>query len=288
MRYAAIDEQRGRWPVRFQCRVLGVSVSGFYDWRSRQPSARQRRRAELGERIAQIHAENRRSYGSPRVYEQLKEEGEAVSAKTVASIMRERGIRGKYRTKHVPRTTQSEHDRPVAPNRLERDFTADAPNQKWTADITYIATDEGFCYLALVLDVFSRRVVGWSLADHLRGELVEQAMRNALTRRRPGPRSGLIHHSDRGVQYASRGFQQLLSDHGIACSMSRKGDCYDNAVMESFIGTLKTEMDEPLTGHADARQRLFEFIETFYNRKRRHSTLGYQSPAAYEHRHQAA
>jgi transposase InsO family protein len=287
MRYAAIHRQRDHWPVRFQCRVLNVSVSGFYDWLNREPSPRQQRRAVLGERIAEIHAEHWHAYGSPRVHEQLKQEGEAVSEKTVASIMQARGIAGKYRTKRVPRTTQSEHDRPVAPNHLERDFTADAPNRKWTADITDLGTEEGWCYLAVILDVFSRRVVGWSLADHLRGELVEDALRKALLHRSPAEH-GLIHHSDRGVQYASRGFQQLLDAHGIVCSMSRKGDCYDNAVMESFIGTLKTEMDEPLASRVEARRLLFEFIEVFYNRKRLHSTLGYTSPAAYERQHQAA
>ena len=288
MRYAFIDEHRDRWPVRWQCRVLQVSPSGFYDWRNREPGPRQQRRAALADRITAIHADSGRRYGSPRVFAQLKQEGEAVGANTVASIMRERGIRGKYGVKRKPRTTDSAHGKPTAPNVLERDFTATAPNQKWVADITYVDTDEGWLYLAVVLDVFSRAVVGWALADHLRAELVEEALRMAWGRRRPGLDAGLIHHSDRGVQYASASFQALLDEHGIVCSMSRKGDCYDNAVIESFFGTLKAELDEPLATHAAARPTLFEYIEIFYNRQRLHSTLGYTTPAAYEQEHQAA
>lgn len=288
MRYAFISDHREHWQVRVQCAVLHVSASGFYDWLNRKPSPRQQRRAALGERIAKIHTESRCVYGSPRVHEQLRQEGEAVSRKTVGSIMRDHELQGKYRKKRTPRTTQSTHGEPIAPNVLERDFTASAPNQKWVADITYVDTDEGWLYLAVVLDVFSRAVVGWCAADHLRGELVEEALRMALLHRRPQRGDGLIHHSDRGVQYASDSFQKLLDMHGIVCSMSRKGDCYDNAVMESFFGTLKTELDEPLATHDAARLALFEYIEVFYNRKRLHSTLGYLSPAAYECQHQAA
>ena len=287
MKYAFIHEHRERWTVRLQCEVLEVSLSGYYDWLNRTPSEQAQRRTVLAERITQIHAESWRSYGSPRIYRRLKEEGEAVSEKTVASIMQDEGIVGKYRKKRVPKTTQSEHTQPVASNLLERDFTATAPNQKWVADITYIDTDEGWLYLAVILDVFSRAVVGWALADHLRSELVEDALRKALLHRRPDP-SGLVHHSDRGVQYASGDFQQLLDEHGIRCSMSRKGDCYDNAVMESFFGTLKTELDEPLPTHEKARQLVFKWIEVFYNRQRLHSTLGYVSPAAYEQHAPAA
>lgn len=288
MRFTFIADHRRHWPVRLQCRVLGVSVSGFYDHVNRQPGPRQRRREQLSDRIKRIHAQSRSTYGSPRVFKQLKQEGVAVGRKTVASIMQSDDLRGKSPCKRHPRTTDSEHDHPIAANVIQRDFTATAPNQKWLADITYIATDEGWLYLAAVLDCFSRRIVGWATANHLRSELVEEALTNALHTRRPRSASGLIHHSDRGVQYASGSFQKLLSDHGIACSMSRKGDCYDNAMMESFFGTLKTELDEPLPSHAAAELALFEYIEVFYNRQRLHSALGYMSPATCEQQHQVA
>jgi len=288
MKYAFIEDHRQHWPVRTQCRVLEVSPAGYYDWRGRAPSDRQRRREQLTERVERIHADSRGSYGSPRVFEQLKAEGEKVAPKTVAAIMREAGLRGKSPCKRKPRTTDSAHDQPIAPNLLQRDFTATGPDQKWLADITYIDTDEGWLYLAVVLDAFSRRVVGWAAADHMRSELVEQALTMALTHRAPAKASGLIHHSDRGSQYASRSFQKLLADHGILPSMSRKGDCYDNAMTESFIGTLKTELDEPLADRAAARRALFDYIEVFYNRQRLHSALEYKSPAAYEQQHQAA
>ena len=288
MRFTFIAEHRDRWPVRLQCRVLAVSVSGFYGWLCRAPSQRARRREVLGQRIAQIHAQSHRTYGSPRVFKQLKDEGEAIARKTVEVVMRDDNLRGKSPRKRHPRTTDSTHDRPVADNALQRNFTATAPNRKWVADITYIDTDEGWLYLATVMDCFSRRIVGWAAADHLRSELVQEALTMAIRTRRPSRDGGLIHHSDRGVQYASGSFQQMLNQHGITCSMSRKGDCYDNAAMESFFGTLKTELDEPLPTRAAAQLALFEYIEVFYNRQRLHSTLGYQSPAAYEQQHQAA
>ncbi len=288
MRYTFIAEHHDRWPARLQCRVLDVSASGYYDWLTRAPGPRARRRAELGERIARIHADSRGRYGSPRVFKQLKHEGETVGRKRVESIMQERQLQGKCPRKRVPRTTDSAHDKPVAENVIERDFSATAANQKWVADITYIDTDEGWLYLATVMDCFSRRIVGWCAADHLRAELVEQALTMAVKSRGIDRDQGLVHHSDRGVQYASGMFQALLSQHGIVCSMSRKGDCYDNAVMESFFGTLKTELDEPLPTRAAARLALFEYIEVFYNRQRLHSTLGYVSPAAYEAQHPAA
>ena len=255
---------------------------------SSQAGPRARRRAELGERIARIHADSRGTYGSPRVFRHLKHEGQAVGRKRVASIMQERELQGQCPRTRVPRTTDSSHDRPVADNLIDRDFTATAANQKWVADITYVDTDEGWLYLAAVMDVFSRRIVGWAVADHLRAELVEAALTMAIQSRGVNHDHELIHHSDRGVQYASGSFQKLLHSHGIVCSMSRKGDCYDNAVMESFFGTLKTELDEPMPTRAGARVALFEYIEVFYNRQRLHSTLGYMSPAAYEQRHQAA
>jgi transposase InsO family protein len=287
MRYVFIEDHRSCWPVRTQCRVLRVSASGYYDWQTREPGVRGQRRAELAERIGVIHADSRGCYGSPRVFKQLKQEGEEVAVKTVASIMRACDLRGKSPRKRLPRTTDSAHGKPIAENLLARDFTASGPNRKWVADITYLDTNEGWLYLAVVLDVFSRRVVGWAAADHLRSKLIEEALKMALTHRRPTCEDGLIHHSDRGSQYASESFRQLLERHHITCSMSRKGNCYDNAVMESFFGTLKTELDEPLATRAVARRELFEYIEVFYNRQRLHSTLGYMSPAAYEQQHQA-
>lgn len=286
MKFRFVAAHREQWPVRVQCEVLGVSVSGFYDWLGRTPGPRSRRRAALTEDVREIHATSRQSYGSPRVWRELGERGEAVSEKTVASIMQDAGLQGKYARRRVPRTTQSDHGEPIAPNRLERDFTASGPDEKWTSDITYIATDEGWLYTAVVMDVFSRNVVGWSTAEHLGSALVEEALRNAITQRRP--QTGLLHHSDRGVQYASRSFRGLLAEHGIVCSMSRKGDCYDNAVTESFFGTLKTELDERMSSRSAARRQLFEYIEVFYNRQRRHSALGYVSPVAFEQARRAA
>lgn len=288
MRYAFIAEHRRRWPVRLQCRVLEVSASGFYDHVNRGPGVRARQRAELADRIGRIHAESNRTYGSPRVFKQIKEQGESIGRKRVESIMREHGLQGKSPRKRRPRTTDSGHDQPIAANVIGRDFTATAANQKWLADITYIATDEGWLYLAAVLDCFSRRIVGWAAADHLRSELVEQALAMAVRTRGADCRGKLIHHSDRGVQYASSSFRQLLEEHDIVCSMSRKGDCYDNAMIESFFGTLKTELDEPLPTRAAARLALFEYIEVFYNRRRIHSALEYVSPATYEQQHQVA
>jgi len=287
-KFAFIHEHRHVWPVRLQCRVLSVSVSGFYGWRSRKPGPRAQRRAQLGDRIAEIHTASRGTYGSPRVFEQLQQTGEKVARKTVESIMRERGLQGKCPRKRQPRTTDSAHDYPIADNIIDRNFTATAADQKWVADITYIDTDEGWLYLAAVMDCFSRRIVGWAAADHLRAELVQEALCAAIDHRQPLPGAGLIHHSDRGTQYASSSFQRLLDEHSITCSMSRKGNCWDNAMMESFFGTLKTELDEPLPTRAAARVSLFEYIEVFYNRQRLHSALDYVSPAAYEHEHQAA
>jgi transposase InsO family protein len=242
----------------------------------------------LAERIGEIHAASGNTYGSPRVFKQLRQEGEPVGRKRVASIMRQCELRGKSPRKRKPRTTDSDHGQPIATNVIDRDFTASAPNQKWVADITYIETDEGWLYLAAVMDCFSRRIIGWATADHLRSELVEDALRMALTHRRPNPQGQLIHHSDRGVQYASGSFRKLLDEHDITASMSRKGNCYDNAAMESFWGTLKCELDESWPTHAAAHAALFRYIEVFYNRQRLHSTLDYMSPAAYEQKHQAA
>lgn len=282
MKYTFIQEYRLRWPVKVTCRVLRVSRSGFYAWRHRDPSAQTRRRTALGQRIREVHGQSRGTYGSPRVYRALVTQGESVCENTVAKVMKTLQIKAKMAKPFVPRTTNSDHQTPVAPNTLNRDFQASLPNQKWVTDMTYIATGEGWLYLAAVLDLCSRRVVGWAMADHMQLELVSDALVMALEHRRPA--RGLLHHSDRGGQYASDAYQGLLTDHGLKCSMSRKGDCYDNAAMESFFGTLKTELvhQERYTTRDEARASIFEYIEVFYNRQRLHSTLGYKSPETFE------
>jgi putative transposase len=285
MRFAFIQEHRSCWPVKVTCRVLRVSRSGFYAWCRRAPSDQAQRREALGHRIREVHEQSRANYGSPRVYKALVAQGESVCENTVAKVMNSLQIKAKTAKAFVPRTTDSDHHAPVAPNTLDRDFDASLPNHKWVADITYIATDEGWLYLAVVLDLCSRRVVGWAMADHMRSELIGDALEMALAQRRPA--RGLLHHSDRGVQYASDAYQGLLAEHGIECSMSRRGNCYDTpggAVMESFFGTLKTELvhHERYATHAAARASIFEYIEVFYNRQRLHSTLGYLSPEAFE------
>jgi len=282
VRFAFIHEHRKDWPIHVQCAVLDVSRSGYYAWRHHEPGPRAQRREKLVHTIRQVHADSRGTYGSPRITAELRAQGAMVSENTVAKVMSDHGIRSKVRRRFVPRTTDPVHDFPLAPNRLARDFSATGPNQKWVCDITYIPTAEGWLYLAVVLDVWSRRVVGWSMAAHLRFELVGDALRTALWNRRPG--AGLLHHSDRGVQYACEDYQRMLAEHGILCSMSHTGDCYDNAMAESFFSRLKTELvhHEKYASRAEATGSIFEYLEVFYNRKRRHSSLGYLSPAAFE------
>ena len=283
MKYRFARDHRKRWPLGIICRVLKVSRSGFYAWSKRGPSRRSQRDQRLLERIRVVHEENRQLYGSPRVHRALLIDGESVSRNTVAKLMRRGKIRAKSRKRFVPRTTDSNHDRPVAKNLLGRDFSADAPDRKWLTDITYVPTDQGWLYVAAVLDVFSRRIVGWSMDDHMRVELVSNALQMALQRRRAAT-ADLLHHSDRGVQYASEDYQHLLASRGITASMSRSGDCYDNAMMESFWATLKTELVH-LRHYAtreQAKQSIFEYIEVFYNRRRLHSALGYISPESFE------
>jgi len=282
VKFAFIRDHLSDVPVEAACNVLEVTRSGYYAWLRRPMSRRDDRRRQLAARIRVVHAEHRGVYGSPRVYRVLKAQGERVSENTVAGVMRQEGVRARVKRKFVPRTTDSAHTQPVAPNTLDRVFESAAPNRKWAADITYIATDEGWLYLAGIIDLYSRRIVGWSMAEHMRAELVSEAMKMALAQRRP--KGGLLHHSDRGVQYACDAYQDLLWRHGIRVSMSGKGDCWDNAVMESFWGTLKTELvnHEHYTTRDQARQSIFEYIEVFYNRKRLHSSLGYVSPEAFE------
>jgi transposase InsO family protein len=268
--------------VKLMCQVLNVTRSGYYAWRDRPISPRQRRRTELLEQIRTVHEHSRATYGSPRVTPELNERGIAVCENTVAKYMREEGIAVKPRKRFVPRTTDSDHPHPVAPNRLERDFEASAPDRKWACDLTYIWTEQGWLYLSVVIDLFSRKVVGWSMSDDLRAAGVAEALEMAVKRRRPG--AGLLHHSDRGVQYACELYRGLLAEHGIECSMSRPGNCYDNACVESFFGTLKSELvhRERYRTRAQARASVFEWIECWYNRRRRHSSLGYMSPEAFE------
>lgn len=287
MKFAFIQRELSVYPLRVCCRVLGVSVAGYYAWRQRlrgPVSPRRRRREELAQKVRRVHAQNRHVYGSPRVHRALVAQGEKVCENTVAHIMKEQQIQAQSPRRFVPKTTDSTHYQPVAENLLERDFTAAMPNQKWVTDITYIPTDEGWLYLAGVLDLGSRKVVGWSMAEHLHHSLVAEALQMALTHRRPGP--GVLHHSDRGIQYACADYQHLLQEHHMIPSMSAKGDCYDNAVMESFWATLKNELVHRThyTTREQAKASIFEYIEVFYNRQRLHSTLGYQSPQAFEAR----
>ena len=282
MKFAFVRDHLAEYPTPASCKVLGVSRSGYYRWRTAGPSAGQSRREGLAAKIQAVHRAHRQVYGSPRIAAALRAAGEKVCRNTVAKIMRENGLRAKGKRAFVPRTTDSRHAQPVAPNLLERDFTAAAPNRKWVTDITYVPTDQGWLYLAGVLDLHSRRVVGWAMAEHLETPLVRDALRMALGRRSVGP--GLVHHSDRGVQYCSDAYQDLLREAGIQASMSRRGDCYDNAAMESFWSTLKTELvhGEHYVTREQARASIFEYIEVFYNRKRLHSSLGYVSPEAFE------
>lgn len=281
MRYAFIAAHVAQFPMRLMCRALEVSRSGFYAWRVRPASRLSVKTRLLVDRIKAVHEKSRKTYGSPRVHMQLVAEGESLSRGRVERLMRANGIRAKQKRKFVA-TTDSKHDLPVAENILEREFRVEEPNTVWSSDITYIPTDEGWLYLAGVLDLCSRTAVGWSMSETLEKRLVLDALKMAYRRRRPG--KGLLHHSDRGSQYASDDYGNLLKSYDMRMSMSRKGDCWDNAVMESFFGTLKKELvhHRKYRTRAEARQDIFEFIEVFYNRERLHSSLGYMSPAAYE------
>ena len=269
------------------CTTLEVSRSGFYAWLRRRESRRSRERRRLTELIREEHKKSRETYGSPRLHAALKARGETCSLNRVAGLMREAGIRSKVKRK-FRRTTDSRHDHPVAANLLAQDFSTSGPNEVWASDITYIPTDEGWLYLASTMDLFSRMVVGWSMSSTMPASLVVDALSMAIDRRSPA--AGMIHHSDRGVQYAAGAFQGLLDRHGIVCSMSGKGNCYDNAVKESFFHTLKTELcdHEHYRTREQARASIFEFIEVFYNRQRLHSTLGYLSPLDFESQERAA
>jgi transposase InsO family protein len=263
------------------CKVLRVSSSGYYDWLKRPPSERQQANEQLLKTIQREYEASRQTYGSPRLHAVLRQQGQRVGRKRVARLMRSAGLVAKGPWRQRPRTTQRAPAAVAAPNLLGQDFTASRPNEKWLADITYIETREGWLYLAVVLDLFSRAVVGWAMADHLRATLVESALQMALGRRVLD--GDLLHHSDQGSQYTSSRVQTLLAEQHIQVSMNGVGNCYDNAPMESFIGTLKTECaDAPFATRAEARRVIFEYLEVWYNRQRLHSSLGYVSPAAFE------
>jgi transposase InsO family protein len=240
MRFRFMEDHRSQYPVRIMCAVLEVSPGGYYAWRGRPESTRAAANRSLATEIRRIHADNRSVYGSPRVHAALRAEGRRVGVNRVARLMRHHGIQGRHK-RRIPRTTNSKHSLPLAPNLLDRQFTAPAPNRVWLADITYVPTDEGWLYLAVVLDLFSRRVVGWAMRETMPQELTTAALQMAITNRRPGP--GLLHHSDRGSQYAAQDYRQLLGAASMVCSMSRKGDCWDNAPMESFFGSMKCELE---------------------------------------------
>ena len=286
MRYGCIERHRGEFPVALMCRVLEVTRSGFYAWRKREPSERARQDQRLRVEMRAIHRSTRGRYGSPRVHAELRARGERVSRKRVARLMRLEGLRGKKR-RRFRTTTNSEHTYPIAQNVLDRKFAIEeigGPDQVWAADITYVPTREGWLYLAIVLDLASRLVVGWSMGETLESSLATDALEMALQRRRPV--AGLLHHSDRGVQYASNEYRALLEGQAIVASMSRKGNCWDNAVAESFFATVEIELieDADWQTRAEARGAIFEFLEVWYNRQRRHSSLGYLTPAEFDKR----
>lgn len=284
MRFGFIKAERANHSVMLLCRVLEVSRQGFYAWLRRKPCGRQLRDQLLGGSIRQAFETSGGRYGSPRVYQELRSEGLTTSRKRVARLMRQHGLVARHRHRRFVRTTDSRHGYGIAPNRLARAFTPKGPNRVWATDITYIPTKRGWLYLAVVLDLFSRKVVGWSMQPYLDRRLVLAALRMAITTRNPAP--GLLHHSDRGVQYACDDYQRLLRDAQIVPSMSRTADCWDNAVVESFFSTLKHELvhRREFSTQDDARTAIFEYVEGFYNRTRRHSTLGYLSPSEYESR----
>ncbi len=276
---------KGEHSIWLLCDVLGVARSGFYRWSRAPISDRQRQDADLATRIAVCHRQSRGNYGAPRIVADLREEGIGTSRRRCSRLMRDLGLRGRKKHRRKPRTTDSRHYRPVAPNMLAILEKPQAPNQVWVTDITYLETGEGWLYLAVILDAWSRRVVGWACAPTMPATLVLAALDDALKRR--GPRPGLIHHSDRGSQYVDADYVAALDQAGIARSMSRAGNCYDNATMESFWSNFKaeTEMDiKPPPTRAQARLAIFDHIETFYNPKRRHSSLGYLSPVAFENK----
>jgi putative transposase len=283
MRYRAIQEHDRRYPIRLMCRALTVSPAGYYAWAGRPESDRSVYNRALLLAIRVIHRESRETYGSPSIWDALIKRGHCVGENRIARLMRVEGIRAKT-VKKWRATTDSDHTWPVATNTLNRQFQIEQPNRVWAGDITYVWTTEGWLYLAVMLDLYSRTVIGWAMGHRLTVDLAERALTMALANRKPT--AGLLHHSDRGSQYAAHRYQRLLGEHGITSSMSRAGNCWDNACVESFFGTLKRELvyHRHYATRDEAKLDIFEYIEVFYNRRRRHSTLGYDSPAEYEAR----
>ena len=281
MKYAFIKSHRTTFSVNLMCNVMEVTRSAFYDWLNRPESVRSREDRQLGEKVKKIHEKSREIYGARRIRQELVEDGEPISRTRVGRLMKQQGLESKSKRKFKA-TTNSNHGRPVAPNLLDREFLVDQPDTVYAGDITYIPTNEGWLYLAVLIDLYSRAVVGWAMSERITAQLANDALMMAIWKRKPP--KGLMTHSDRGSQYASALYQKTITDHGFICSMSRKGNCWDNAPSESFFHTLKTE----LTHHRryqtrqEAKQEIFEYIEVFYNRQRRHSTIGYLTPMGYE------
>ena len=290
MKYRDIREtakEHKDYSIQKMCQILKVSHSGYYQWLNRGESRHKKKDTELKEKIKTIYGQHQKRYGSPRIFKELRSQEIRCSQKRVERLMREMGIKAIHK-RQFKVTTKSDHNYPVAPNILDRNFQADAPNQKWVTDITYIRTFEGWMYLAAVMDLYSRKIVGWAMSKTMTATLATTALEMAILRRHP--LKGLLHHSDRGVQYASNDYQELLKKHGMICSMSRKGNCWDNAAIESFFSTLKAEC---VTGkiyltRAQAQREIFEYIEIYYNRKRRHSAIGNMIPEFYENQRKCA
>ena len=288
MKYAWVKDNSDSFPVVAMCRAFQVSKSGYYRWLKAEPSLRTQRSERIHASVKQVYEESNQIYGSYKIAEQLEKDDrlEAACRNTVATAMREMGLKSRVSKKFTPTTTVSDPSKIPAPNILDQSFTAAAPNQKWVTDITYLPTQLGWVYLAVVLDLFSRKVVGWSVSESLATPLVSTTLRNAIEARRPDTKS-LLHHSDRGSQYTSDDYQQTLRTLNITCSMSRTGCCYDNAVMERFFWSLKHEWTkfEDFADINQARRSVFQYIETFYNSKRIHQTLGYRTPDEFEEEH---
>lgn len=285
MRFAFVDAEKAQVPVVRLCDILNVSRSGFYAWQERPESKRAREDRRLSVLIRAAYEQGRGYYGSPRVLRELRNEGERVSRKRVVRLMQEQGLVARARRRYKA-TTASDHGQPIAPNLLCQNFAASAPNERWVGDTTELLVNGGKLYLAVILDLFSRYIVGWAVSAVNDRHLVIRGLDRALRHRRPA--AGLIHHSDRGSPYASEDYRKRLEAHGIKCSMSRRGNCYDNAAMESWFSTLKAELGERFENPSKAKEELFDYIEVFYNRQRTHSAIGYVSPAEFERRGQLA
>ena len=282
MKFAFIAKHRGIWPVGWLCGALGVSRGGFYAWLRRPPSRRSRSDEELGAKVRASFLASDRTYGARRVWHDLIEDGASCGLHRVQRLMRDHGLKARPRRRRLPPDPGERQAGAIAPNVLDRSFEAAAPNRKWIADFTYIWTAEGWLYVAAVIDLYSRRVVGWSMSATMTAQFVTDALVMAIWRR--GKPRALLHHSDRGSQYTSEQFQRLMADHGVTCSMSRSGNCWDNVAMESFFSSLKTERTARKTYRTrdEAKADVFDYIERFYNIKRRHSTIGYLSPMDFE------